>query len=69
MVCRFPGVPAVFFCHDFSAWHDTPPIHSRVLHYVAVDQTCKQRLLECHGLAEQSVSVIYNSVDLEKFKR
>lgn len=22
---QFPGVPAVFNCRDFSAWHDSPP--------------------------------------------
>jgi len=64
---RFPNTPAVFFCHGWLPWEETPPRHPRILRYVAVDDTCLDRLVSENGIAEERVSVILNSVDLEQF--
>jgi hypothetical protein len=64
---RFPNTPAVFFCHGWLPWEETPPKHPRILHYVAVDDTCRDRLLWEHAAPEQRVSVILNSVETEQF--
>jgi hypothetical protein len=64
---RFPNTPAVFFCHGWLPWEETPPKHPRILRYVAVDDTCFDRLVLESGIAEERVSVILNSVDLEQF--
>ena len=64
---RFPDTPAVFFCHGWLPWEETPPKHPRILHYVAVDDTCRDRLLWENAVPEQSVSVILNSVETEDF--
>ena len=64
---RFPNTPAVFFCHGWLPWEETPPKHPRILRYVAVDDTCLDRLISESGIAEERVSVILNSVDLEQF--
>lgn len=64
---RFPNTPAVFFCHGWLPWEETPPKHPRILHYVAVDDTCRDRLLWENGAPEQRVSVILNSVETEEF--
>jgi hypothetical protein len=64
---RFPNTPAVFFCHGWLPWEETPPKHPRILRYVAVDDTCLDRLTSESGIAEERVSVILNSVDLEQF--
>ena len=64
---RFPNTPAVFFCHGWLPWEETPPKHPRILRYVAVDDTCLDRLVSESGIAEDRVSVILNSVDLEQF--
>jgi hypothetical protein len=64
---RFPNTPAVFFCHGWLPWEETPPKHPRILRYVAVDDTCLDRLVSESGIAEERVSVILNSVDLEQF--
>ena len=64
---RFPNTPAVFFCHGWLPWEETPPKHPRVLHYVAVDDTCRDRLLWENSVPEQRVSVILNSVETEQF--
>lgn len=64
---RFPDTPAVFFCHGFFPWEETPPRHPRIVRYVAVDDTCFDRLVAENGIAEERVSVILNSVDLDQF--
>ncbi len=64
---RFPNTPAVFFCHGWLPWEETPPKHPRILRYVAVDDTCLDRLVSENGIPEERVSVILNSVDLEQF--
>jgi hypothetical protein len=64
---RFPNTPAVFFCHGWVPWEETPPKHPRILRYVAVDDTCLDRLVSESGIPEERVSVILNSVDLEQF--
>ncbi len=64
---RFPNTPAVFFCHGWLPFEETPPKHPRILRYVAVDDTCLDRLVSESGIAEERVEVILNSVDLEQF--
>ena len=64
---RFPNTPAVFFCHGWLPFEETPPGHPRILRYVAVDDTCLDRLVSESGIPEDRVSVILNSVDLEQF--
>lgn len=64
---RFPNTPAVFFCHGWLPWEETPPKHPRIVRYVAVDDTCLDRLVSESGIAEERVSVILNSVDLDQF--
>jgi hypothetical protein len=65
---RFPGVPGLFFCHDWSAWHDWPPCFPRIRRYVAVDDTCRDRLVLRHGISAESVRVLFNAVDLRRFQ-
>lgn len=64
---RFPNTPAVFFCHGWLPFEETPPQHPRILRYVAVDDTCRDRLACENGVPEERISVILNSVDLESF--
>lgn len=65
---HFPRVPAVFFVHDNLSRRDVPPASPRILRYVAVDQTCLDRLLCEHGVPEDRARVVLNSVDLSVFK-
>lgn len=64
---RFPNTPAVFFCHGWLPWEETPPKHPRILRFVAVDDTCRDRLICENTVPEERVSVVFNSVDLEQF--
>jgi hypothetical protein len=63
----FPGVPAVAFCHSWIGWSDAPVPFPRVLRYVAVDHTCRDRLRFEHGIPDERIRVILNSVDLTRF--
>jgi hypothetical protein len=66
-LARFPGVPAVFVAHDWTAWHDAPPKLPRILRYLAVDHTNRDRLILEHGVPEERVRVVHNWVDLDRF--
>ena len=66
-VARFPDVSAIFVCHDFTAWHDAPPIFPSIRRYVAVDRTVADRLVIESGIPPERVAVHLNAVDLERF--
>lgn len=66
---RFPGVPAVFFVHDWSAWHDEPLRFPRVALYAPVDATNADRIMLEHGIPPERVRVLLNAVDLQRFPR
>jgi hypothetical protein len=63
---RFPNTPAIYFSHD---WLDTATPHfPRILRYVAVDYTCRDRLIFEHAIPEERIRVLFNFVDLQRFK-
>ncbi len=64
---RFPDTPAVFFCHGWQPWEETPPVHPRIVHYVTVSDALLDRLVYECGIPAEKISVILNSVDLNKF--
>lgn len=64
---HFPGVPAVFFVHDWHSCHDLPPRFPRILRYVAIDGTRRDRLLLENGIPETLVTTLPNGVDTERF--
>src|SRR5262245_66422674 len=45
----FPGVPAVSVCHSWVGWADEPVVFPRIHRYLAVDDTCRHRLVAEHG--------------------
>ncbi|MBV9928502.1 MAG: glycosyltransferase [Acidobacteria bacterium] len=65
---HFNAVPAVFFCHSWTDWVSAPPAHPRVLAYVAVDDTCRDRLVCEHAVPEERVRVVLHAADLERFR-
>jgi len=65
---QFPGVPALFVSHDWSSWNDEPPRFPRILRYVAVDATNRDRLIVESSIPEERVRVLLNWVDLERFR-
>lgn len=66
-LARYPGVPVIYFCHGVTPWA-TPPRQPRIRRYVAVSDYVRQWLLDEHRLPAEKVSVIYNFVNLERFR-
>lgn len=64
---HFREVPGIYVCHDATWRLDTPPLFPRLLRYVAVDQNCEERLTRA-GVPPRQIRVIYNSVDLVRFR-
>jgi hypothetical protein len=63
---QFPDVPAIFVCHSGYWWHDAPPRHPRLRHYVGVDEFCRQRLVDADWIDPRRISVIWNAVDMDR---
>ena len=64
---HFPHTPAVFFCHGWQPWPEVPPQFPRILRYVAVDETCRDRLVREHAIPPARTRMLLNFVDLERF--
>ncbi|HEV7426471.1 MAG TPA: glycosyltransferase [Thermoanaerobaculia bacterium] len=64
---HFSSTPALFVCHSWGGLPRATPHFPRILRYVAVDDTCADRLLLREGIAPEKVSVILNAVDVETF--
>lgn len=64
---RFPGVPAVYFCHGWLPWEEMAPHFPSIRRYVAVDDLCQERLQCEHGIAPGRIRVIRNFVDVRRF--
>jgi hypothetical protein len=66
---HFHRTPAIYFCHGWVPWEEAPPPRSpRIFRYIAVDDTCRDRLVFQHGIPEERVQVLLNFVDLERFQ-
>src|SRR4051794_35744192 len=65
---HFPGVPAVYVCHGWQPWEEIPPRFPRILRYVAVDYTTRERLVSEQGIPPERVEVVLNFVDLDRFR-
>jgi hypothetical protein len=64
----FPRVPAVSVCHSWVGWADEPVVFPRIYRYLAVDDTCRHRLVSEHGLPPDRIDVVLNAVDLSRFR-
>ena len=64
---RFPGVPALFFCHDVTTWYDAPPRIDGIHRYIAVDEPTAERMRAQGGVPSDRIQVMLNAVDLERF--
>jgi len=63
---RFPDVPAIYVCHDFTYWGEVPVPFPQIAAYVAVDEACRDRLVHTKGIDPKSVVVLHNAVDLRR---
>ncbi len=64
----YPQTPAVFICHGFLPWPETPLIAFRqIRRYIAVDGASRERLMTDLGLEEGEIQIIQNGVDTHRF--
>jgi hypothetical protein len=66
---HFPDTPALFFCHGFLPWLERPPKHPRIIRYVAVDLTTRDRLTIEEGIDPSIIDIVPNFVDTSRFQR
>lgn len=65
---HFQNVPALFVSHGWAPWEEAPPRFPRILRYVAVDYTTRERLVSEAGIPPEQVEVVLNFVDLGRFQ-
>jgi hypothetical protein len=65
-MAAFPRTAALFSCHDFDAAKDRAPLLPRMRRYIAVDDTCRERLVR-DGAPQDKIEVVYNAVDLDQY--
>jgi glycosyl transferase family 4 len=66
---QFPAAPAIFVCHGWGSLGRTTPHFPRIVRYVAVDDTCADRLLLREAIPPEKVSVLLNAVDVTAFQQ
>jgi hypothetical protein len=65
---RFPGVPAVAFCHGWLPAEEAVPEFPRIRRYLASDDLVRERLVAESGIPPERVVVMRNFVDLKRFR-
>jgi hypothetical protein len=65
----FPEARGLFVCHARLGWPAVPPLTDRIQHYVAVDHHCRDRLTQDYEIDPGRVSIIFNSIDTERFRQ
>ena len=65
---RFPGVPAIYVCHDWYSRLDAPPKFPRLLRYVGVDQMTYDKLVYENAVPEERARLLPSFVDLDRFR-
>lgn len=63
----FPRTPVVSFCHGPRVWPEAPCRMPNVVVWVAVDESCRERLVGQEGIDPRRVGILRNFVDLERF--
>jgi len=66
---HFPRTPAVYVCHGFGSCATITPCFPRIRRYIAVDDTCADRLVSCDAVPPENISVILNAVDVKVFRQ
>lgn len=64
----FPETPAVYHIHGGTPWVERPPVHPRILHYIAMCQDLADSTRINLGLEEDQVTSLPNWVDANRFR-
>ena len=64
---RFPETPAVYYCHGWAPWEETPLVFPRIFRYLAVDEVCRERLIAEGGIAPARIELLLNFFNARNF--
>lgn len=64
----FPETPAVYHIHGGTPWVERPPVHPRILHYIAMCQDLADSTRLHLGLEEDQITAVPNWVDTNRFR-
>ena len=65
-IIRFPATPAFFISHSWQYWVETPPKFPQIRQYAAVDEACRDRLVDVESIPADRVMLLFNAVDLTR---
>jgi hypothetical protein len=63
----FPQTPAIYVCHGWRPWQETPPLHPRIRAYFAVDIKTRDKAIGDHHIPATQIELLHNFVDLDRF--
>lgn len=66
---RFPNTPAIWVCHSLDGPHDKAPQFPNIAKFLAVDESCLDRLLLEDKIPNEHTQLLLNCVDLTRFKQ
>jgi hypothetical protein len=64
---HFPETPALYVSHGIFPWQEAPPLFPRILQYVVVGVSGRDRLIGEFGIDPDRVTIVHNFVDLQRF--
>lgn len=62
-----PSTPAIYVCHDFTAWQDYPIYHHNIIAYIAVDKLVQSRIHTVLNIPNEKIQLVYNSFNESRF--
>lgn len=65
---QWPHCPVISFCQGLYGWQEEPCLAPNVVRWVAIDEPCRQRLLNTLGVAPDKVHLVLNGIDLKRFQ-
>lgn len=63
----FPTAPIISWCHGPLAWQESPCTLPNVVQYAAVDEACRQRLVD-EGIEPSRIQIMLNFADTARFQ-
>lgn len=66
---HFPEAPAVYVCHGWIPWEETPPVFPNIQRYIAVSELTAEKLRTTNGIAADQISIVRNAIDLGRFRK
>ncbi|MDR3549257.1 MAG: glycosyltransferase family 4 protein [Candidatus Pacebacteria bacterium] len=63
-----PHAPMIYFSHSPSAVENPPSIPLGIAHYIAISEEIRNKLINESGIKSKDISLIWNGVDLERFR-